>query len=284
MHHRQRQGPGEAFARFGRMAAVQLLLKGCRTGVGLMLTPVSSVRYFEFPFVLSCLPKTPDRCLDVSSPRLFSLYFAQSHPSTAIRMINPDKRDIATTEQFIRKLSLENVEVATSGVEELASQRAVYDCVWSISVVEHIAGVYDDRDAVRWMYGALCEGGSLILTLPVDRTFWEEFRDTDYYGTQPPMDGERIFFARWYDRDAIWERIVGAVGREPAIVQWFGEVTPGRFEAYCRRWMQKGYFVTVDDPREIADNYAVFSSWEAMPGRGVCGLMFEKRSSAEVTE
>ena len=269
-----------AFDGYGRRKGVSLLLKGSRTGAGLLLRPVDSVRYFEFPFTLSCLPEIPARCLDVSSPRLFSLYVAESNPAAAIRMINPDGQDAAATATLVHKLRLENVEVSTCSVDALRSERGEYTCIWSISVVEHIAGAYDDREAVRWMYDALMTGGRLILTLPVDRSFWEEYRHIDHYGTQPDV-GARYFFQRWYDKNAIWERIVGAIGREPDTVQWFGEIEPGHFADYERRWMQKGFFATVDDPREIVDHWSTFPSWESMPGQGVCGLMFEKRKESE---
>ena len=277
LHFRRRGGPGGVFADFGRSIGARLLIRGYGIGAELLLQPVESLRYFEFPFALSCCPDAPQRCLDVSSPRLFSLYVAHQYPGTTVRMINPDEGDIATTATIARTLRIGNLQCDVSGVDAVAAGRARYDCIWSISVVEHIAGAYEDREAVRWMYDALAEGGRLILTVPVDRTFREEYRDTRYYGTQPAVDG-RYFFQRLYDRAGIWERIVGPIGREPAVVTWFGERTPGHFAAYERRWMRRDFFATVDDPRDIADHYTTFPSWESMPGQGVCGLMFEKRS------
>jgi hypothetical protein len=60
------------------------------------------------------------------------------------------------------------------------------------------------------------------------------------------------------------------------MIRWFGEKTPGRFHAYIARWLQEGIAATVDGPREIADHYQVFDSWDAMPGVGVAGLLFQK--------
>ena len=280
LHSRRREGPGGAFADFGRAVGLRLLLRGHGTGAGLLLRPVESVRYFEFPFALRCCPGAPGRCLDVSSPRLFSLYVAHMRPGTIIRMINPDGRDIATTARVARALGLANVQLDVCGVDAVAEERSRYDCIWSLSVVEHIAGAYQDGEAVRWMYDALAEGGRLILTVPVDRTFREEYRETSDYGTQPAVHG-RYFFQRLYDRAAIWERIVGRIGRDPDVVAWFGERTPGHFADYERRWMRQGFFATVDDPRDITDHYTTFPSWESMPGQGVCGLMFEKRHAEQ---
>jgi hypothetical protein len=126
------------------------------------------------------------------------------------------------------------------------------------------------------MYNALSEGGRLIITIPVDRTFWKEYRDHDNYGTQGQKIKGKYFFQNFYDKNAVWERLVAPIGREPAVVRWFGETVPGRFAEYHQRWMRYGHNCTVNDPREITDYYREFSSWEEMPGIGVCGLMFEK--------
>lgn len=277
----RRQGdPGSPFASFGRAIGIRLLLKGYREGAELLVRPVESVRYFEFPFALRCCPHSPARCLDVGSPRLFSLYMAHTFPGMAIRMINPDRRDVAITARLAGALRLGGLRVERQRVDGLAGERAQYDCIWSISVVEHIAGGYDDREAVRWMYDALVEGGRLILTVPVDRAYREEYRESDAYGTQSAVDG-RYFFQRVYDRRSICERIFTAADREPDVIAWFGERVPGHFAAYERAWMQRGLFATVDDPKDVAEHYMTFPSWEAMPGQGVCGLMFVKRRGAE---
>lgn len=271
----RRSGPGGAFDRFGRTLGARLLLRGWRYGAVLLLHPVDSVRYFEFPFALSCCPDPPRRCLDVGSPRLFSLYLAQRHPQAEIRMINPDAADLGISARIARMLRMSNLTFDSRGADAASAEGGRYDCIWSISVVEHVAGRYQDVEAVRWMYGALADGGRLILTVPVDRAFREEFRDRPQYGTQPPAAG-RYFFQRVYDRAAIWDRLVEAVGREPDRVAWFGERAAGRFAAYQQRWLERGLAATVDDPKEIAEHYTTFPSWETMPGQGVCGLMFEK--------
>ena len=63
---------GKAFNYFGRQFGWKLLRKKIRAGYSYLINPVSSFRYFELPFALSVLPENLGRCLDVSSPRLFS--------------------------------------------------------------------------------------------------------------------------------------------------------------------------------------------------------------------
>jgi SAM-dependent methyltransferase len=272
----RRDGPGIEFNRFGRQVGWQLLGKGMRSGLEYILTPVSIVRYFEFPFTLSCLSESPRQCLDISSPILFSFYVASRNPSASMLMLNPDRKDSSLAAIIASRLRLDNIRTECSGVDVIENRGEAYDCIWSISVIEHIAGVYDDRHAVKLMYDCLKNGGRLVLTFPVDRRYWNEFRDRDYYGTQKPEPIGKYFFQRYYDKRAIEERIFSSIGIEPSIVRWFGEKSPGRFATYERRWMREGMNCAVDDPREIAENYREFSTWEEMPGMGICGLMFEK--------
>ncbi len=272
-----RGAPGIDFNHFGRQLGRRLLIRGVAAGLGYVLTPVSSLRYFEFPFALACLPEQPGRCLDVSSPRLFSLYVARRFPAASIRMINPDARDISHTARIVSRLRIGNLSTERCGVETLATPGPSYDCIWSLSVVEHISGACDDRQAVKLMHDTLVDGGRLILTVPVDREFRDEYRDRDYYGLQRDSSGAgRYFFAHIYNKQAIWERLLSAIGCGPSIVQWFGETTPGRFVQYEKRWLREEHGCTVDDPREIADHYREFATWEEMPGMGVCGMMIEK--------
>jgi len=265
------------FDRFGRSMGAQLLLTGSRIGLDCLLHPVSIVRYFEFEFALSCLPQVLGHCLDVSSPRLFSLYVASKMAPASVTMINPDAEDISRSMKIASKLGLRKIRGECSGVESLSHYDDTYDIIWSISVIEHISGDHDDRHAMKHMYDSLNSGGRLILTVPVDRKFWNEYRDRTYYGTQPEQNVQsRFFFQRFYDRAAISERLLEPLGITPSSVRWFGESTPGRFSQYIGRWIHEGYNCTVEDPREIADHYREYSSWEEMPGMGVCGLMVEK--------
>jgi SAM-dependent methyltransferase len=272
-----RQGlPGVAFARFGRQAGLRLAMRGARLGLHYLLTPVNIFRYFEMPFVLSCLPTSLRRGLDLSSPRLFSLYLARQRPAASIAMLNPDYPDYADTLYMVSRLGLSNVTVACLDAAALAASPETYDCIWSISVLEHIAGAYDDRHAVRLLYDALAPGGRLILTVMVDRTFWNEYRDRQVYSTQPEESPGRYFFQRFYDRQAISERLLAPIGARPSLMRWFGETTRGRHADYERRWMRQGHRLTVEDPLEIVGHWREFEAWEEMPGRGVCGLMIEK--------
>lgn len=263
---------GNEFAEFGRLLGGRMVWGGYRPGVEYLIAPVKNVRYFEFSEALSCLPAADGRWLDVSSPRLFSFYVARHRPGARLEMINPDTRDFAQSMEMVKRLGLANVSGEPVGVDVLAERRATYDCMWAISVVEHIAGAYDDRQALRWMYDALKPGGRLFVSVPVDRRHWDEYRQSDAYGTQPRASSAGHFFQRYYDEQSIRARLIQPLGVEPVRVSWFGERRAGRFAQYERRWMSEGVSATIDDPIEMITEWQSYPSWSAMPGQGVCAF------------
>jgi SAM-dependent methyltransferase len=191
-------------------------------------------------------------------------------------MSNPDPVDIGETISTAQKLGIRNIVTEVAAIDSLASLTNKYDCIWSISVVEHVYGSYEDKDAMRIMYQALKPGGRLIVTIPVDQKYWIEYRPTAPDGPMGVKTDLGYFTQRFYDANAIQERLVAPIGKAPSVVRWWGEKSKGRFMDYCNRWIRDGYECTVDDPREFADHYQEFPAWADMPGVGVCGLMFEK--------
>lgn len=273
--------PGKMFYCFGRSLGWTLWRKGLGEARHLLMTPVNTVRYFEFDFAWRALAGDPvrsRRCLDVSSPFLFSLAVARHFPEAEIRIMNPSAPDLQRVRRLVEGLCWPGIECVQGGVEELDREPGTYDAIWSLSVVEHVAGERgDDRDAVRRMWKALRPGGRLILTVPTDQPAWDEYRDHDPYGTQPKSGtAGTYFFQRFYDEAAIRSRLVAAVGQEPSRMEWFGEKTPGHFHAYVARWRRDGLQATVDDPLDVARNYRSYASFADMPGFGVCGLLFVK--------
>lgn len=276
----QHGAPGVEFGRFGQMLGVRLLSRGVAEGARYVLAPVNITRYWEFAFARDCLPPIPIKCLDVSSPRLFGVFVATSFHDTHVLVTNPDVQDAGTTRAMATALGLKNLHVVSCSVEALSGTHDAFDCIWSLSVIEHIEPEDGDIRATALMYDALAPGGRLILTVPVDRQFWVEYRDRDYYNLRPPgQPGAPLFFQRLYDATTITSRIVNSIGVQPTVIRWFGERVAGRFAAYESDWMREGLMRTVADPREITDHYEEFSSWDEMPGMGVCGLMIEKHAT-----
>lgn len=267
--------PGIEFAAFGRSLGLRALAMADRSALELLLTPVSIVRYWEFPFALRHLPQSPGRCLDISSPRLFSFYVASRRRPTTLRILNPDHRDVSVTRHLTTRLGIRVDAVEPRPVAAIKGENEQYDSIWSISVIEHIPKD-GDTEAMRLMYKSLAPGGTLIVTVPVDKRPWDEFRSGDVYalGVEPGPEG--IFFQRWYDEPSIGRRLLEPLGPIDVQLEWFGERVAGRFAEYEKDWIRRGRERTVDDPREIADWYASYGAWGDMPGQGVCGIVLRK--------
>jgi SAM-dependent methyltransferase len=276
-HAARAGGPGLEFAAFGRSLGLKALAAGDRSGYDLLVTPVSSVRYWEFPFVLEHLAEKPGRCLDISSPRLFSFYVAARRKPSSVRMLNPDHLDSHVTRRLASRFGFRTVDVETLPVSAIEGQYGAYDSIWSISVIEHIPQD-GDIEAMRLMYAALAPGGTLAVTVPVDRRAWDEYREDDVYSLGIESGPTGRFFQRWYDGQAIASRLLEPLGPVDVDVAWFGERVAGRYAAYEKDWLRRGRERTVDDPREIADWYSPFPAWADMPGQGVCGIAVRKPS------
>ena len=272
---RSRGGPGMEFDAFGRQLGRDLYLANSRYGLSYLLTPVNIVRYWEFPFTAKWIPDF-GRFLDVGSPRLIDLFVARRAPRAEVTVLNPDARDLEQTRAIARAAGITNIACEAAGADWLADHPGAFDCIWSISVIEHIHGTYTEGTALKWMYQALKPGGRLIVTFPVDRRHVIEYSDKDYYGNQERLANGKYFFYRRYDEPAIEERLIASLGRQPSAVGWFGETTPGRYLEYEKRWIAQGHAVTVEDPREVVDHYREYPDWESMPGLGICGMVFSK--------
>ncbi len=267
--------PGMDFAAFGRSLGLRALALADQSALELLVTPVSIVRYWEFPFVLRHLPQRPGRCLDISSPRLFSFYVASRRQPSTVRMLNPDHRDADLTRRLASRFGFRTVVVEPLPVSAIEGLDQRYDSIWSISVIEHIPE-HGDTEAMQLMYSALAPGGTLIVTVPVDRHAWDEYRPDDVYGLGVAPGPNGTFFQRWYDESAIASRLLDPLGPIDVHLEWFGERVAGRFAEYENDWLRRGRERTVDDPREIADWYSSYRAWGDMPGQGVCGIVVRK--------
>lgn len=267
--------PGMEFDRFGRRLGLRLIAAGHATaGANYLLNPVSITRYWEFAFAAGAVPDGARKCLDVSSPRLFSLFWAARHPGATVLIVNPDEHDLSETEVVARTARIE-VDLSARDIAALEGAEGAFDAIWCLSVIEHVHGSLDDSSAMVVLHSLLRPGGVMAITTNVDRKAWDEYRDVDPYGLSTPSEG-RAFFQHWYDLDALQTRLIKPLGAVPAELSFFGEVRPGTFKRYEAEWMQRGLRRSVDDPAEIARDYRSFQSWDEMPGAGVCGIVIRK--------
>lgn len=272
----QRGLPGAEFLRFGRRLGRRLLLRGIHSGLGFLLTPVQAFRYHEFDFANRWLSVGAGRFLDLSSPRLFSLFQAWRNPDAEILMLNPDREDIAASERFRRALGCGRLSTRLAGVEALEGLSRPFDAVWSISVIEHIVQTDGDAQALERLWRLVKPGGRLVISVPVGRTAFHETVPFDIYGTSKPNPDGTFFFQRVYDRPALEALFHRSIGRKPDGIEWVGEREAGFFDRYQQRMRDEGYGCTCEDAWTAVDALKVFPTWEEMPGFGCCCAAFVK--------
>ena len=268
--------PGIKFYFFGKKIAKILLSRGIFSPK-LFLNPISIVRYFEYDFIESNLKiKDGDKILDVSSPYLFGFFIAMRE-KVEYNYINPDRGDLDQLSTKANKLKfLGKYKTSQIDVLDLPYQSEYFDNIISISVIEHIDKDKDSH-AVSEMWKALKPGGRLILTFPVSKSYYEEFRSEDVYKLGYSQKNEDYFFQRIYDEKAIKNRILSTLNNyEISEKKIFGEKNSTFYVDYKERWMNKDYFETVKDPYYISKYFKEFESTDQLPGIGVMGLSIRK--------
>ena len=231
--------PGVKFGWFGIRASRKCKKAGCDDlAYGLSINPVSCVRYFEFDFARRMLPRNlKGRCLDVSSPRLFSAYMLAQNPDLQMDIINPDTSDLEETGDLLRSLGISSERYGLHNIyaDKLPWEDRAFDYIWSISVIEHIPE-QQDIITLKEIERVLKFNGLLLLTFPVAGKSQDEFREEDVYGlNKVQKDEERVFFQRWYDDSMQRDRIVSQLEKMEIIAQ----------EIWCERqadWLEN-YFV-----------------------------------------
>lgn len=241
-----------------------------------VVSPMDSVRYFEFDFAWSCVAGLSGslRFLDVSSPRLFPLTFLLNRPTVTGDLLNPDVGDLALTRTLVEASGLSpRCTLRALTVEGARFEPGVFDLVTSISVVEHIPAP-GDTAAVEELWRWIRPGGKLVLTVPCAREAFEEFVDADPYGLLLPSQDGFYFGQRFYDEATLETRFFRLLGapRRSAV---FGERNPGVFFK-DREQKLRGAGRPSREPWAVATGYRRFGSMNALPGIGVVGLEFVK--------
>lgn len=269
---------GKEFDLSGRKISLIFLLKNERHHfLKLICNPVSIVRYFEFPFVFNAIDwKVAKSCLDISSPRLFLLYLIEKNPHLKLEVLNPDINDLNETAVHFKVLGLSSqVNLVSYNATQLPYPNNSFDVITSISVIEDIPNNGDSL-VIKEIWRVLKPGGKLVITVPCAKTYYEDWRNTDVYGLGNPKKENKFFFQRFYDSATIQSRLCDAIGINPVVIEVFGEKQKGTFTNYEKRWVQFGLKETIKDSWHITKDYQKFPQIDALPGIGVCGLVFEK--------
>lgn len=241
--------------------------------------PFDSVRYFEFEILLGWLRRVDlgDRYLDLSSPRLFFLFLLNANPTLHAWLINPDKKDLAITKDWISKFALEGRSRLFNCVladAELPPQG--FDTVSSVSVIEHIPQP-EDVSVLKQLWQSLRPGGRLLLSVPCAAEAFEEYLNFNEYGVLKSGEDGYVFGQRFYDEELLESRVLRILG-PPARARIFGEKKPGAFVANRAQKVRGGLYPFWRESLMMAREYGCFDRIRDLPGLGVITMEFIKPS------
>ena len=195
-------------------------------GLKRLALPVSYWRSVEFAYVWRQLGLGAGaRILDLGSPKDLAAMLAR-HRGYEVVATDILPEAIALSERYARAQHLEGrgpgcVYSEIQDGRALTYPDASFDAAYSVSVLEHIPD-HGDSDAIRELIRVVRPGGLVVVTVPFDRHYRETFVDGPVY-ERKPVDAERLFFERHYDRATLASRLIDAPGADVVDLQFWGE-------------------------------------------------------------
>jgi len=201
-----------AFRLYGAtlLCGLKLIMRGMAVdGIKTLIAPVGYWRFLPNSFVLHEFKKLPPnaRILDVSSPKMMSIYLAGRNCSLVATDLD-DERIFSRWKKIAEAQRLDNYTVEYQDATALAYPDQSFDMLYSISVIEHIPG-RGDVAAMREFARVTKPGGVVVVEVPYRRKNAEVWRKTDTKGAPIP---EPRFYERHYDAAMVDERLLHVAG------------------------------------------------------------------------
>lgn len=269
--------PGLRFRKYFIVVGIRFIIKkfDLRNAFHFIVTPLDSLRYFEFEFMWKSVKSLKLRSyLDVSSPRQFPLMVADRSRHVVADFLNPDKRDLEETVLMADTLGIkERCRFHAELIGDALLVPNSYDLVTSMSVVEHI---FDDNEAIQKMWDLLKPGGLLLITVPCAAEAYEEYMNRDDYELNSPNSDGFVFFQRFYDEKLLEERIFSVTGK-PIRRQIYAEKQAGSYQKNETEKRTNRLYPYWRAPFTLGLHYEYREGASNLPGIGVIGLEFLKR-------
>jgi SAM-dependent methyltransferase len=203
---------------------------GLRKTGGKLVQPINSpARYPEYRLFFEVFEDLFSAggiglAFDLSSPKMFSLLAAQRFPAVMV-LVDVDPPALDEARALAEGLRLDVRERLVFGVFDVTaelppwlSERAPFDLVFSMSVLEHVSPPgTGDVAGIGALLRLLRPGGVLVLSVPVAPETRAEFRDAPIYGRALDASG-RVFFQRVYDAPRLGA-LLGAFSSEAELVR-----------------------------------------------------------------
>lgn len=268
--------PGLAFRGLCALKGLRLLFRKLDF-VGayrLIVTPLDSVRYFEFDFMWRTIGKLQIKTyLDVSSPRLLPLMVLDRVSSLNAELINPDRNDLPATISLANAFGVaDRCRFHGCLIEEASLKNNSFDLITSMSVIEHIP---DDKGAIQKMWDLLKPGGVLLISVPCAAKASEEYTNLNDYGLINTDENGFVFWQRYYDEYLINKRIYSVTGA-PWRSQIYGESVAGSYNQNVAQKRSNALYPYWREPLMMGLQYEYKEQLKDLPGMGVIALEFVK--------
>ena len=268
--------PGLVFRRYCFMKGFRLLFldKDIRQAYNFIVSPMDSVRYFEFDFMWSSIKKiNVNKYLDVSSPRLLPLMIVDKNKNLVADLINPDKKDLPITINLAESFGVvERCRFYPTLIEDASLKLNSFDVITSMSVVEHIP---NDKDAIQKMWDLLKPGGMLLISVPCAAKASEEYINLNDYELIDTDENGFVFWQRYYDENLIRQQIYSVTG-EPNRFQIYGEKSVNLYHQNVVQKRSNPYYPYWREPFMMGLEYEFKGDLSDLPGVGVIGMEFIK--------
>ncbi|MFP5272029.1 class I SAM-dependent methyltransferase [Coleofasciculus sp.] len=160
--------------------------------------PMNYPRIIELPLTIELLDLNPNNSiLDISSPKLLSLYLAER----GYNQITISDIEDYFMEDFKKYSKAFNIspKIDVFDATNIPYKNNTFDKVFSVSVLEHIPD-FGDVEVVREVLRVLKPGGCFVFTLPAYHAYLEEWlkKPTFYWASKKNQEGDTFYQRRYH--------------------------------------------------------------------------------------